>query len=231
MKPGSFQSYKKQVVQWYKQQEAAAVKDFQSTIDAITVKAQDKEVKAKITASEKVFLQTLYHAIGAGGNAKGFHEAAALMRHYLGEEGRKGGNFEIDSGIYQNSNVVKKEVERQKVLARAALKKGKGPFKGKSGKLLADYARLKYADNRFILNSVTKPLAGGSFETVWRVDNSYDFEDFQGSSTNWKKASKWSEFPVRGYKVIIYDGLSRYLVNLGMAEEFDYFAEWTETWK
>lgn len=227
----TLQSYKSKAGQWMKQQETSFFSGLQSKIDVITQKAQEREATSKITNTEKVFLQSLYHAIGVGGNAKGLHEAATLMRHYLGEDGRKGGALQIDSGIYESSKTVQTEMEKQKKRARAKLSTSAGPVKDKSGKLLADHPRLKYADNRFILTSETKSLGGGTFETTWRVDNSYDFEDFAGSAKNWKSVSKWSEFPVHGQKVIIYDGLSRYLVTLGMAEEFDYFAQWTTTWK
>jgi hypothetical protein len=206
-----------------------AVKTLQSQIDVITQKAATNEVPDRITYAEKAFLQTLYHGIAIAGNARGWHEAAQLMRYYLAEYGRAHGPLQIDNKIYLDSPSVKAEMERQKARARTALR-SQNEIRLQSGRILADHPRLKYADNRFILHSLTKKFTNGTFLTTWRVDNSYDFEPFVGGPTQWKIQSKWSEFPYRGYKVIIYDGLSRYLVNLNMAEEFDYYAEWTLPW-
>ncbi|HTE89096.1 MAG TPA: hypothetical protein VK639_09095, partial [Terriglobales bacterium] len=83
----------------------------------------------------------------------------------------------------------------------------------------------------FLLHSVTKKGSGGLCDTTWKVEETYDFEDFKGGPSNWKLVSKWSEFPFRGHRVRVYDGLSRYLVHLGMAKEFDYYATWMEHWK
>ncbi len=97
--------------------------------------------------------------------------------------------------------------------------------KEKSRRILADYDRLKYADNRFVLTSKTHRTYTAECMTTWRVDNRYDFEGFKG------KDSKWSEFPFRGERIKIYDGLSKYLVELEIAAEFEYWASWQERWE
>jgi hypothetical protein len=212
---------------WAGRKAVEAFTNAQARLDVITQKAYEREQNATITSGEKWLLTAVYNALWAGGHFKGLPEAAQLLGHYLAEWGTP---LEIDSKIYQDSGVVKKEMERQKQRARAEMQSGKAESKLASGRLLADHARLKYADNRFILTSTTVRAGPSAYLTTWRVDNSYDFEDFHGTSQNWRLLSKWSEFPFQGQKLKIYDGLSRYLVALDMAEEFDYFATWAEMW-
>lgn len=205
--------------------EKSLFKDIQEQIDNITEKAE-KGLKSDISFVDRHFLNFLYLSIAAGGYLKGLPEAGKLLYHYLGESGRE---LEINSELYKKSAIVKKEMNRQKENIRRAVKSRKTSFKDRSSTLLSDYSRLKYADNRFILESDTQMTANKNCKTVWRVENTYDFEGFK-SGKNWKLWSKWSEFPYRGRKLRIYDGLSKYLVDLNLATEFKYYAEWTEVW-
>src|SRR5262249_16829438 len=152
-----------------------------------------------------------------------YPEASQLLRYYLGWQAQKP-TLRINSVIYEDSAVVKREMARQKRMAAAAMRNGGTESRQQSGKLLAGYPRLKYADNRFILKSTTRKVGKNQYETTWRVDNTYEFEGFRGTSATWKTYSKWSEFPVLGQKITIYDGLSKFLVDLHMAKEFKYYA-------
>ncbi len=205
----------------------------QAMIDVITAKAADGEKSAKITATEKAFLYTLYQGIGAAGAAKGMPEASLLIRTYVrvipvlwGEPSA----VDIGSYIYENSPGVKKEMARQLEIARKhfAGNPGAAEFAQRSGKMLAEQKnkRMFYADNRFVLESVSHSAG----ETTFRVENRYDFEPFTGGS-NWRNHSKWSRFPFKDWELKIYDGLSQYLTVIGLAAEFDYYAEWKRRWK
>ena len=213
----------------FKHTEDSLFFDLQQTLDKITEKAHRHAVHA-VTFKERFFLQITYEGMVSGGFARGFPEAAKLLWHYLRRSGER---LEINSEIYQTSAVVKLEMPRQKQRIGAALRSGRSEVRDVSGKLVTEQGnlRLKYADNRFLLHSVTAKTTNGFCSTTWRVDNSYTFEGFKGNAHNWKAVSKWSEFPVRGHKIKVYDGLTKFLVNLGMAKEFPYYAAWVEQWK
>lgn len=215
-----------QTKDWVEETGRHLLEDVQGTIDVITEKAR-RGAEDEISFAEKTFLRSIYSGMVVGGWFKNLPEASKLMLHYLGNYGD---SIEIDSGIYEKSNTVKKEMERQKKRAAVAMRRSALTFSDRSGTLFADYDRLKYADNRFILKSETRRVNEKSCVTNWRVDNTYNFEDFKGTDSNWRKVSKWSEFPVRGRTIIIYDGLSKYLIELDMAAEFDYWATWEEQW-
>jgi hypothetical protein len=89
----------------------------------------------------------------------------------------------------------------------------------------ADNQRLKYADNRFILNANTTKLSKDKFQTWWSVNNRYDFEPFE-------KSDKYSELPLKENKILkLPDGLSKYMdTGLKIAKPFDYVAKWNEIW-
>ncbi len=206
--------------EWICKIEGRLYQSVQDRIDVITDKAR-RNSKEEITFADRAFLRTLYGGMVVGAYLKDWPESAQLMLHYLGPSGEP---LEIDSRIYQNSERVKKEMDKQKKRIASVIGK-RTEFKEKSRRILADYNRLKYADNRFILTSQTHRISTAECMTTWRVDNRYDFEGFKG------KNSKWSEFPFRGERIKIYDGLSKYLVELGIAAEFEYWASWQERWK
>lgn len=128
--------------------------DVQKTIDVITEKAQ-RRAFAEITWRERFFMQVMYRAISFGGYFNGSPEAAQLLRHYLG---RSGSTIDIDAEVYRASTVVKREIEKEKARIAAALRKQQTEVREHSGKLVAEQGnlRLKYADNRFILHSVSR---------------------------------------------------------------------------
>jgi len=205
--------------------EESLFENVQERVDNITEKAH-QGLKSDISFADRQFLNALYLCMAAGGYLKDLPEAGKLLYHYLGESGKE---LEINSEIYEKSAVVKKEMERQKGNIRRAVKSGQTSFKDRSSTLLSDYPRLKYADNRFVLESNSQVTANKNCKTVWHVENTYNFEGFKPGK-NWRLWSKWSEFPYRGHKLRIYDGLSKYLVDLNLAAEFKYYAEWTEVW-
>ncbi len=208
----------------------------QAMIDVITAKAADGEKTARITMEEKAFLYSLYQAIGAGGIVGGMPEASLLIRTYVRVIPVLWGTpspVDIGSEIYETSPGVNSEMQRQIAIAdrHFSASPDSKEFEQRSGKMIAEQGnrRMFYADNRFIMTSKSQPVGGG-FLTTFRVDNTYDFEPFQGGA-NWKNVSKWSKFPFKGNYLIIYDGLSQYLTVLGLAWEFDYYAEWSRFWQ
>lgn len=208
----------------------------QARIEIITEKAAVNEHGGRISAAEKAFLWTLYHAIGAAGRAKGMPEASKLIWTYvriipplIGKQNA----IDIGSEIYETSPTVQREMSRQIDKARSQLNgKPEGfTFSQSSSKLMAEQSnlRMKYADNRFIMTS-TSVVGSGVNRIVFRVDNRYDFERF-ASGKHWRANSKYTIFPYQDQQLKIYDGLSWYLTQIGLAEEFDYYAEWTREFK
>jgi len=83
--------------------------------------------------------------------------------------------------------------------------------------------RLKNADNRFIIQAMTRKTQHG-FTTVWSVDNDYDFEPFGAP------IEKVTEIPLNP-PLKLPDGLSEYMHSgLNIAKPFKYKAQWTEFW-
>lgn len=92
------------------------------------------------------------------------------------------------------------------------------------GWLLAeqDNQRLQKANNRFQLGSVSQ-RSGEAISTKWRVDDEYVFEPFSRGFL--------TEIPLHtGMVLRMPDGLSQYMVTLGIAKTFKYFGAWSETW-
>ncbi len=94
------------------------------------------------------------------------------------------------------------------------------------GVLLAEQEnkRLKNADNRVVLQSVSQHAPKDAISTTWRVDSYYDFEPFH-------RAAHVTHIPLApGATLLLPDGLSHYMVEAGVATEFKYYAAWPETW-
>jgi hypothetical protein len=67
-------------------------------------------------------------------------------------------------------------------------------------------------------------MGGKTVFTRWRVDDEYVFEPFE-------RADFTTNIPLSTSQVLkLPDGLSHYMCVLKIASEFDYWAEWTETW-
>jgi hypothetical protein len=85
--------------------------------------------------------------------------------------------------------------------------------------------RLFHANNRFVLASINSlnPNGPKTVMTTWSVDD-YTFEPFD-------KKSDITDLTIGENMVLkLPDGLSRYMVDLGIAQEFHYSASWMERW-
>jgi len=220
----------------------------QNTIDYLTCKAK---AGISFTVDEKEFMVELYESFWWGGKYKGYPEAATLANHYVNGGGK---TLNINSGAYSTSVIVKdtmlamKEYIKDKasknipfVLAKSsdvAFYKSKHAshlMRGKrsqgsqghifnNGVLMAEQSngRLMKADNRFYLN-VTTTKGHSHFMSRWSVESIYDFESFQKNYI--------THIPLSGKVLKLPDGLSQYLVTIGVAKDFKYIAQWGELWK
>lgn len=222
----------------------------QASIDWLT--CQGKRGKP-FDKDSKEFMHDLFEAFAAGGQAKGWPEAAKLSSHYVNGNGAR---VTLNPYVYQSAVIVKDvAAAMKKTIARKLvgelkvfdLKSTGNSFRQspefkefrrtprnqstqgallESGGLLTEQnnARLKNADNRFELQSSSRILATGKFQTRWFVTSTYDFEPFQvGHITHIPLANKILKVP---------DGLSEYLTHpaIGVAKIFNYDATWFETW-
>ena len=81
--------------------------------------------------------------------------------------------------------------------------------------------RLQNADNRFVIKSTSTQTADGGFETTFTVTNTYDFESYA-------VGNKVTRIPLGDVSLELPDGLSEYMDSgLGIAEVFEYSADWT----
>lgn len=171
---------------------------------------------------------------------------------------RQGGaKLKIDASVYQTSVIVRdscdaiKDYIRQLIANKAAFATVRSSDPGflhsppgkrvsraahrsvdrqgyvlPDGNLLSeqDNARLKNTNNRFILAAQNAKLNERAFFTSWSVDDEYTFEPFDRSDF-------YTNIPLSGTNVLkLPDGLSQYMVVLGIAGEFAYVANWTENW-
>jgi hypothetical protein len=223
----------------------------QNAIDYLTCKAK---AKMPFTDEEKAFLKRVFESLWWGGEFKGYREAAELADHYVNGKGAK---LKIDAGVYRTSAIVNdtsKAIEDYirhlivKGASFATIRSSDAGFlhspqgrrvswtsgrdirrKGyvlKDGNLLTeqDNARLKNANNRFILAAQSVKAGNMSVFTRWSVDDRYTFEPFE-------RANFYTNIPLSSSHVLkLPDGLSHYMTVLGIATEFVYTADWTETW-
>jgi hypothetical protein len=223
----------------------------QNAIDYLSCKAK---AKMTFTDEEKAFLKHIFESLWLGGELKGYTEAAQLADHYVNG---KGVRLKIDAAVYQTSVIVNdtsaaiKDYVRQLIVKRANVAivrssdpgflysrqsrrvcRTSGRDVNKQGYLLSDgnllteqsNSRLKNANNRFILVAQNTQMGGQTVVTRWRVDDKYVFEPFE-------RADLTTNIPLSTSKVLkLPDGLSQYMCVQKIASEFDYWAEWTETW-
>lgn len=221
----------------------------QSAVDHLSQKAR---LRQPFFENEKEFLVELFECFSLGGRITGFGEAAQLARHYV--EG-KGKTLRIDHEVYAESVIVQEVQAVMKLQIEIDLKSAKGavalssadlrlkkrpellPLASKSrnvntqgrlldeGWLLAEQnnQRLQKANNRFQLTSVSQ-RGSSLISTTWRVDDEYVFEGFKkGFVTN---------IVIRENMILrVPDGLSAYMVDLGVAKPFKHFAEWKDEWR
>lgn len=226
----------------------------QGAIDYLTAKAK---LKQAFDDDEKEFLKEIYEALWWGGQGKGYPEAAKLADAYVNGDGT---DVEIDAKVYSTSAIVQAaQAVMRRAIAELLPKAGKDTglslkstdsrlqkrpdyralFRGgkrkvnedgwllDNGILLAEQnnKRLKNADNRFALSSVSQRSGTDAITTKWRVDSLYDFESFE-------RADHVTHVPLAANAVLkLPDGLSHYMVGQKIAKEFNYHAEWSETWQ
>jgi hypothetical protein len=231
-----------------------SVKVVQEAIDYLTCKARHKQ---GFSEDEKNFLVDFYDGLWWGGWWKGLPEAKMLSNHYV----RGGGTYvDIGSAVYEESVIVKDTMDAMKGYIRELQTKkkpvgvlrsdnpgfinssffkpisrnaqpprstSKQGYVWPKGCLIAEQEnqRLQKADNQFYLQSQTTIRQDKSAVTRWSVDSFYDFEAFPNTT-------KVTSLPIRsGLRISLPDGLSQYMVDLGIAKTFKYGASWSETWK
>jgi len=227
-----------------------SLQTLQSALDYLTCKAK---AKMSFTNNEKEFLKELYEAFWWGGHYKGYREAAQLANHYVNGEGQ---TLRIMSKVYEESRIVqatmsamKKYIKERetKNLSIASISSSHANFLTKryvvplrnmnfriEGKLKpngvleaaqgGEHLRLKKADSHFFLDSSTVRMPNGDMQTTWRVKSVYDFEPFE-------KHNYYSKIPLGKSELILYDGLSEYMTQIGVAKAFTHYSIWKEIWK
>ena len=228
--------------------------DFKYVQDALNYLACKAQAKLPFSDDDKEFLIEIYEAFSWGGWWLNYPEASLLAKHYVSMKGGTESNpLMVDPTIYKEAPIVIASMEAMKTYI-LELDEKKSNFsslkcdnpgytktsyanklrymKYKSeGKVIEDgvlqapqnNTRLKKTDNRFYLKALTVKTLNG-FRTTWRVDSLYDFEPF-GENNFYTDINLPS-----GFTLIIYDGLSEYMVKLGIAKPFWYRMEWTESW-
>lgn len=221
----------------------------QNSVDYLTCKAQQNK---PFTNDEKEFMKELFEALWWGGQYHGYRAAAKLADHYVNGNGK---TIRIDENVYKDSVIVKDTIDALKkyislqafnnktfmflttndpfflVSSQASeLKLNKRNIFTQgylldNGALLAEQnnMRLKNTDHRFFIEANTTK-SRTVFISSWSVKSVYDFEPF--SSKNYI-----TEIPLtQGFILKMPDGLSQHLTHIGVTKNFNYFAEWTETW-
>ena len=85
-------------------------------------------------------------------------------------------------------------------------------------------ARLKNANNRFVLAAQSTKQNEHQLLSVWSVSDIYEFEPFE-------KASFVTNIPLGSQILKLPDGLSQYMRVLSSAKVFEYVASWNEVWR
>lgn len=90
--------------------------------------------------------------------------------------------------------------------------------------------RLQKGDNRFYLECINSKMGDKKIFTRWYVENIYDFKSFEFQLSENKNFI--TDIPLKRPDFILKfpDGLSFYMTQLGIAQEFEYRSEWSETW-
>jgi len=223
----------------------------QNAIDYLTCKAK---AKMSFTLDEKAFLRKIFEGLWLGGEVKGYPEAAALANHYVSGKGAKleiDAAVYQTSVVIRDTSAAIKDYIRQLISKRAIFTRVLSSDSGflhsapgrrmsrtsgrnverqgyvlNDGNLLTEQnnARLKNANNRFILASQNAKSSDSSVSTRWSVDDKYTFEPFE-------KANFYTNIPLSASHVLKFpDGLANYMTVLGIASEFVYSARWSELW-
>lgn len=231
------------------------VEGLQKQLDRLTLKARRKEA---FDQKEKDFLVAVYRWIAAGGVSKWYLEATKLLWNYMKAVDAED-PLELNPYIYESSTIVQYAMsEMKKVMVGDVRKNGQirneggirsiGTVKNThrtgtqleelgniidNGILLTEQKnkRLKNADNRFALDAQAVLLADDPIRIRirWSVTSKWDYESF--AEQNARRTEHITELPLaNGSRLRLHDGLSAYLVDLGLAKEFMYHAQWEETW-
>lgn len=214
--------------------------------------------KGALTSWDKNFMLQMYKTLTTGGYLLGMPEAAQLITRYmapsmwpqkLNPAGKTKENpFIINSEIYTDSSIVQYAMSKMKNIIRSGVSGNKligytditsgflsptnrdpvtegNVLADGTGRLKVEQAntRLFYADNRFTLRAKSEVLEDGRIKTTWYVLEQYDFQPYP--------VENQSRFTILDdINLTIDDGLSEYMAELGLAEEFWYKAEWEEIW-
>ncbi len=225
----------------------------QEAVNYLTCKAK---AKLGFSDDDKEFLKELYEAFWWGGHYNGYKEAAQLANHYVNGVGNNQTNpFIINPEVYKTSKIViatmdamKKFILEQKKLKKhfSLLQCDNAEFRTKSYAqelMLMDYLtegkmklsgvleaaqnnqRLHKTDGHFYLKANPVAFINNTkvIQIIWSVDSLYDFEPFE-------KQNYYTVIPLGENKLLLPDGLSEYMVQIGVAKNFWYRAEWTENW-
>ena len=228
------------------------LKYLQNALDYLTCKAKQK---MPFDNDEKEFLKELYEAFWWGGQYKGYKEAAQLANHYVNGEGNgKATPLKVQAEVYKTSIIVVRTMAAMKTYIKESID-NKLPFfeircdnvKFRSKKYTNLLTRMNYktegkmkangvleaaqnnhrlhkTDGHFYLKATTTKLSDKKVNTVWSVDSLYDFEAFE-------KHDYYTHIPLGKHKLIVSDGLSEYMTQIGVAQAFWYRAEWSELWE
>ncbi len=226
----------------------------QKKINELEEKAKNKKDFNEI---DRNFVIDLYKMLSTGGLVTGYPEASSLLYRYISPSlmpakiFNRGGQkiddpFMIDSGIYKQSKIVKYAMENMKKIIKtgyinneinnyvdidSSVLKITDRNIDTEGNILPDgrllveqnNKRLKYTDHRFKLNSHSEKLPNGKIKTTWFVLSRYEFASYPDKM--------YSEFKIsEDISLTIDDGLSQYLTELGIAEEFYHMGKWEEIW-
>ncbi len=221
----------------------------QNTIDYLACKGK---LNKTFSDDEKEFMKELFEAMWWGGKYHGFHEAAKLANHYVNGEGK---TLRINPEVYKQSVIVfdamvslksyikDKSANNKSIVSiktsdpdflrsyyALSLKQGKRSSSRQgyifiNGALVAEQwnLRLKNADNRFYLNVNTTKGGNNFFMSRWSVTSVYDFEPFAKNHI--------TDIPLtKKFVLKLPDGLSHYLITIGVAKDFKYTSGWYERW-
>jgi len=228
------------------------LKSLQDALDYLTCKAK---AKMKFYSDEKEFLKEIYEALWWGGKWEGLDEAAKLANHYINNSGNndKSNPLIINADVYKTSKIVIAAMNAMKMHIKDLHSQNKtflllnssnigfrssshakplyrmnfrteGEMK-QSGVLAGAQKnhRLHKTDPRFHLDAMSQLNTNGKMRTTWSVLSEYDFEPFESKDY-------YTEIPLGGSYLIIYDGLSEYMTKIGIANAFWHKAQWFETW-
>lgn len=228
----------------------ASFKRLQSSVDWLTCQGK---LSQPFDDGAKEFMHDLFEAFAIGGWWKDWPEASKLASHYVNGKGAPttidAAVYSTSVIVRETQAAMKKYLaDGWKAGAGPQLLRSTAPAFTRSnhakalkdarrdqqrqgallvqGVLLAEQnnARLKNADNRFELQSLTHEVRPGHFHTRWSVESRYDFEPFHvGHVTHIPLGSNVLKLP---------DGLCEYLTHprIDVAKAFNYSAAWTETW-